>query len=518
MTDATAGKLGLANIELTLRSPEIRALIAITFLYPVVFCAVFFPTPANDLREHIALGLTFPIYTPNNPPMQTWIAGLVAAAGARDAWLFVLVAQCFNFIGLFYLVQTAKRFIGPPAAVPLVVLFCGSIYYSAAVPSMALNADQIQVPIWAGILYHALAAAQDNRWRDWLLAGILFGVACLTKFYSVIMLAALLLAAFSEPFYRKIFRNGRCYVAMLVSIPLIALYAILELKYGEAIAHAQTKFDLLNLIAGRISWNEFLFRRLDALFHLLRSFLLYGAPALVGLAIVAWRGTVSRPRMPGDPPRRFIVFAAAITIALLSLLILVGGLQYSTRYGYPFYGLCLLALLCLIEIKPLGFRDLAVSMLWVWAAIVVGTVVYSQVAINTVLREPAPAAAALLRELWDREFSCGPTYIIGDPQTARAITIYYRHSARAMGLGLPTDRINADERNRGGAIVIMTPDRLHPVLRNWFEGHTTATLELPYRRTMQERRHTYVYYFSAPRGCPKSSAGPSEGGPPAPTG
>ena len=156
-------------------------------------------------------------------------------------------------------------------------------------------------------------------------------------------------------------------VAMLASIPLIASYAILEWKYGDAIAYAGGQFDLLSLMAGHISWNVFLLQRLDALLHLLRSFLLYGAPALVGLAIVAWRGTVSRPRMPGDPPGRFIVFAAAITIALLSPLILVGGLQYSTRYGYPFYGLCLLALLCLIEIKPLGFRDLAVSMLWVWA-------------------------------------------------------------------------------------------------------------------------------------------------------
>src|SRR5262249_51774542 len=158
-------------------SGVIRALLGVTFLFPVVICAVFFPTPAGDLREHINLGLTLPLYTGINPPLQTWIAGLVALTGARDGWAFVLVAQILNFVGLIYLAMIVRTFVGPNAVMPLVIIFCGSVYYSLATPSMVLNADQIQVPIWAAILFHALLAQRDNRWRDWLICGALFGVA-----------------------------------------------------------------------------------------------------------------------------------------------------------------------------------------------------------------------------------------------------------------------------------------------------------------------------------------------------
>jgi 4-amino-4-deoxy-L-arabinose transferase-like glycosyltransferase len=239
--------------------------------------------------------------------MQTWIVGLIAITGAQDSWAFVLVAQCLNFIGLLYLALVAKRFIRPDAVEPLTVLFCGSIYYSAAVPTMALNADQIQVPIWAGILYHALAAGQNNRWRDWLMAGLLFGIACLSKYYSVIMLAALLLAASSVPTYRRIFRNIRLYATALLSTLLIAVNAIPEWQYGENIEHATAMFDLPN----GVSIHDLIVWRLEGLFHLLRSFLLYGAGALVGLVIVVWRGSAVRAQMPQNPAQRVIVRAAS---------------------------------------------------------------------------------------------------------------------------------------------------------------------------------------------------------------
>ena len=83
------------------------------------------------------------------PPLQTWVAGLVSLTGARDSWFYMIVAQVVTFIGLGYLVLTARKFIGREAEVPLAILFCGSIYYSFTIPTMALNADHLQIPLWA---------------------------------------------------------------------------------------------------------------------------------------------------------------------------------------------------------------------------------------------------------------------------------------------------------------------------------------------------------------------------------
>ena len=85
--------------QLTVRSGVTRALLALMFFYPVVLCAVFFPSPAGDLREHINLGLRMPLHTWDNPPLQTWVTGVIALAGAYDSWAFVLAAQVINLIG-----------------------------------------------------------------------------------------------------------------------------------------------------------------------------------------------------------------------------------------------------------------------------------------------------------------------------------------------------------------------------------------------------------------------------------
>ena len=145
-----------------------KALLAIVFLFPILLAAIVLPSPGSDLREHINLGLAYRFTAFAAPPLQTWLAGAVALTGARDAWLYIAVAQVLNFIGLAYLVLIARRFIDEAAPVPLTIMFCGSIYFSIFSLTMAINADQIQVPLWAGIVFHGMMALRDDRWRDWI--------------------------------------------------------------------------------------------------------------------------------------------------------------------------------------------------------------------------------------------------------------------------------------------------------------------------------------------------------------
>jgi hypothetical protein len=489
--------------DLTLQSGAIRALLAITFLYPVIICAAFFPTPASDLREHINLGLTLPLYTWNNPPLQTWLTGVIALMGAHDSWPFVLIAQILNFVGLGYLVAIARKFIGPQAVTSLVIIFCGSVYYSLATPTMALNADQIGGPIWAAILYHALSAGRDNRWCDWILCGALFGLAFLTKYYAVVMLSALLAAAYCEPNYRRIFLNDRFHTAIFVSLPIMAINIVPEWLRGDAIGHGAGRFDVLDPSAQGEFWRYFLPNRVAAIGHLARSFLFYGAPALIGLAVLAWRGQVRRPRMPSEPAQRVVVLAALAVVIAMLLLIIIGGLRYLTRYGYPFYGMCLLALLSVIEVAPRGQRAYATITLAIWAALIAGTLAYAQFAINRVLREPAPAAAEALRALWERRYPCGPAYVIGDFRTARGIASYWRHGLHGVAFEEVghKDWFDPDEVQRRGAIIISTPELAGSDYPHWFADRTTATLALPYRRSVRTEQHTYVYIFAPPQSC-----------------
>jgi len=126
-----------------LRSRKIAALAIVAFAYPILVTLIFFPTPSSDLREHIDWGLHFPLYTWKHPPLQSWLAGLIALSGARDAWTYTLSAQMLNVVGVVYLVRTAQVFVGGTAAPAIVIAVCGCIYFVGAVVSFVINADQI---------------------------------------------------------------------------------------------------------------------------------------------------------------------------------------------------------------------------------------------------------------------------------------------------------------------------------------------------------------------------------------
>jgi hypothetical protein len=439
--------------------------------------------------------LTFPLRTWPNPPLQTWLVGAIALSGARDSWLFIAVAQILNFIGLAYLVRTTRAFIGAEKVVPLVIVFCGGLCYSAATPPMALNADQIQVPIAAAMFFHALSAARDNRWRDWIAFGALAGLAVLAKYSSGILMAAMLCGAIYEPSLRKVFLNGRLYAAGVLVLSIAAVNIIPELLHPDAVGYAAEQFDVLRslLLRGR------------AVGELLGSLFFYGCPLLLGLVIVAWRGNL-RPAWALGPSQTFIVATAASVGLLLFSMIVFGGLGYRLRHGVPFFGIWLLAIVTVLSFRPKGVRELANVILACWAVQVFGSLIYSQVVVHTVLREPSPAAALALLDTWDRQFVCGPAYVIGDDRAARGIAINFGRPVKAIALdeiGRP-DWFDPELVQRLGAIVVMAPELgsfRPPALNSLIAGSAGHQLSLPYRHTFSTRRQIYIYYLLAPRGC-----------------
>jgi hypothetical protein len=491
---ATANPARASEGGLAIDSPEVRILLAITFLFPILLCTIVLPSPASDLREHINLGLTYRLSAFAAPPLQTWLAGAVALTGARDAWLYIVVAQVLNFVGLIYLILTARRFIGEQAVVPLALMFCGSIFYSLATPSMALNADQIQVPLWAGITFHGLMALRDDRWRDWILFGALIGLSILAKYTVLLLLAVLVVALALMPAYRKVFLNPKLYVAGLCALPIIAVHAVPEWYAGHSLEYAGGQ-----LRSWASAWD-----RVDFLWNLVRSYLLYGAPVLIALGVLAWRGHLTFAGLPKAPPQRLILLAVLLYLGVIVALIFSFGLNYATRHTYPLFGLSLLALLTVIRVEPAGIKLFAGVLLAVWTSVIIGSLVYSQVGRHSVLQEPGPAAAKALRQEWDQRFSCGPAYIIGSDRSARLIAINY--GKPVLGLAFEdTPRGDWFDKTRMadlGAIVVTEPEHVvRPDLSVWFKGKSVETLALPYRRTRKTEPRTYAYYLVAPKSC-----------------
>ena len=108
-------------------------------------------------------------------------------------------------------------------------------------------------------------------------------------------------------------------------------------------------------------------------------------------------------------------------------------------------------------------------------------------------------------QAWERRFSCGPAYIIGNDRSVRLIAINY--GKPVLGLAFDDtarpDWMDKSRMAQLGAIVVAGPEyAVQPELAPWFKGRALETLTLPYRRTRRTTTHDYVYHFIAPEACP----------------
>ena len=487
---------GLFSAE-DLRRPAVIALLTIAFLYPILLCAVAFPTPYIDIRELTSWGLAFPLATWKHPPLQTWINGLAALPGLSDAWYFMVLAQLCNLLALLYVARIAHDFIGRHALIPVVIVVGGSAYLSGSLPTIALNADQLQAPLWAALIYYAMRAARDDRWRGWILLGVLLALSFLAKYFVLVLAAALLAAAVAVPQYRRIFGNVRLYAAGLLAALIVLPYLVALNSLPDAFRYSKIFFSQERT-------------RLDALSNFLHPILLMVLP--VGIAAIwLWpRGQIRIDRQI-NPHVRFLLIASA-TFAIFVLAMIAIGLDYSQRYSYSF--LAISAVLCLgvIRIEASGLLYLTRVMLVIWAVALPGTFIYAFVDLRPQLREPAPAAATLIGQQWVSKFKCGPSYIMGAKDAAFGVALYFRGPERRV-IGVSTDDyrygaqwVDRDRIRRKGAVLIANNEvqlaRLFDRDFRDFSKHSAPMmLSLPYRHTWSDARQTYAYAFIPPEGC-----------------
>ena len=190
---------------------------------------------------------------------------------------------------------------------------------------------------------------------------------------------------------------------------------------------------------------------------------------------------------------------------MITVLIFGFGFSYATRHIYPLFGLTLLALLIIIRITPAVTRLFANFMLAVWGCVIIGSVVYALVARHACCSCRSRRRSTRCWQAWERRFSCGPAYIIGNDRCVRLIAINY--CMPMLGLAFDdTARPDWMDKSRMAqlcAILVAVPEyAVQPELAPWFKGRALETLTLPYRRTRRTTTHDYVYHFIAPEACP----------------
>lgn len=476
---------------------------AFSLLVPALLALLVLPTPASDTREAFTWGHFFSLETVKHPPMMQWIAGLTARLLGPTAFWAIIVTQVLNAVAIAYVYGVFRLIVDRDRARLFTLLFATNFYLTASALPFALNADVLQIVSWAAIVFHALRAADTNRWTHWLALALWSAAAVYTKYTAPVLFGALAAASLLVPQYRKIWVNPYLYACVGIGVLTVAplLHAILTRT--DSVGHAE----------GLLSWDAPLNWRLFNLWQMALGLILYLAPAWIILAAGFLRRDCRMAAAADltNPTLRFLQIANLASLAVLAALVLIGGLSFSSRYVAPFLILFVLAVCPRIDFDRsrwagIESRTLRTLTLTATAMLIAGTLIYSVFASHDVMQEPSVEAAAAIRADWNKSYSCGPAYMLGDIGSANGMAL----TGKPLPVGIPMDILlqvswfDPEELKRKGAIVVYR-DAV-----NWAEvaralpavgPREMRVITLPMLRTWTGAAYTYRYFFLPPASC-----------------
>jgi 4-amino-4-deoxy-L-arabinose transferase-like glycosyltransferase len=474
---------------------------------PAILALLFLSTPHSDTRELFNWGQFFTFTSIKHPPMMLWLGGLTERVFAPAAFWAVLVTQLLALGGLAYVYATLRLLTDATRAAVFTLLFASSVCMIGAPLPFALNADILQFPFWAAIVYHGLRAARSDGLLHWIAFAIASAAAFYTKYTVVFLWASIAIASIMVPAYRDIWRNWRLYLAGAILV-LLALPHVLAAPGSGAIDHAG-----LGLSNASIAY------RAAALSQIPIGVVAYLAPAWVIVAVALLRGNFRLAEPTDMDASRLIRITAAAAFLLIAVTIAVLGHRYPSRYDQPLLFLVVLSAATFIGFDPDKWavtqrRLLQVSAIVPGLVLVAGSLIYGVFTAHGIMQEPTADAAAAIQAEWARHYTCGPAYVRGDLRATNGVSIAFKPQVPGVPIFSERDPAWYDPEllKRFGAVVIYQGQIKYAEFEKSFPGFKIPevySLTLPYVRTLANRTKTYAYFFMPPEACgaPKQPAG-----------
>ena len=93
------------------------------------------------------------------------------------------------------------------------LLLAGAVYFLGAPVAFALNADMLQFPFWAAMLFHGLRAFETRKAMHWVGLTLAFSLAFYAKYTVALLVVAWSSRAWLFPAYRSVWRDARLYLS-----------------------------------------------------------------------------------------------------------------------------------------------------------------------------------------------------------------------------------------------------------------------------------------------------------------
>src|SRR6266851_900626 len=262
-----------------------------------------------DMGEMVAWSREITFGTPKHPPLPAWLVGAWFSIFPLATWAYDLFAVGIATVSLWVAFVVSTRYLdGVKSAVGLALLTLVPFFNFHA---LKFNANSAMMPWWALTTWFFLRSFESRGLGFAALAGFAAAGAMLTKYWSVVLLAALAIAAASDPRRKLYFGSAAPFVTIgagvaALSPHLVWLYLHDFGTFGYALeSHPGT---VLEAFVSGVGYAA------GALGYAVVPILLTGIaakPAPADVADMLW---------PGDPRRRLPVIVFILPLVLPALM------------------------------------------------------------------------------------------------------------------------------------------------------------------------------------------------------
>lgn len=313
-----------------------------------------------DVVESLTWGREWQWGNYKHPPLAPWVLHLSwRAFGAVGPYL---LSQMCIAATLWFVWRTGCRLMTPERALLGTVLTMGVVFYTR--PALEFNHNIAQMPIWAALGFHLLAALQDGRLRHWLALGLWAGLGLLTKYSVAIMLATLGLYLLVSPARQALRQKGPWLALGLAALVVAPHVSWLVQTDWLPLAYARDRADDTTSNHG-MRWSALDFLITQALNHLPLA-----AIALASLVLAHRKTRDQFPtadwRLHTDWPGYLLKLSLASGL-LVTALGMVMGLRLRDMWGVPmwaFSGLLVAAAIPGARLRAMRQPILRGTVLW----------------------------------------------------------------------------------------------------------------------------------------------------------
>jgi 4-amino-4-deoxy-L-arabinose transferase-like glycosyltransferase len=314
--DAVSGRLFEALSDPKRRGTTVVIVLAAYWLVWTIYAIVAKASQDFhfDMGEMVAWSREVTFGTPKHPPLPAWLVGAWFWIFPLKAWAYDLLAVGTATVSLWVAFMVSTRYLdGRKCAVGLALLTLVPFFNFHA---LKFNANSAMMPWWALTTWFFLRSFERRGLGFAALAGVAAAGAMLTKYWSVVLLAALAIGAISDSRRRLYFGSAAPYVTIGVGVVALSphlawLYLHDFAPFGYALeSHPATLAEALVSGVGYVA---------GALGYAVVPIVLTGIvakPAPADLADIVW---------PRDPQRRLAAIVFAVPLLLPALMAVIAA-------------------------------------------------------------------------------------------------------------------------------------------------------------------------------------------------